>query len=277
MNVIQYIELINKPFSITSSQTSDLNSILEEFPYFQSARALQLKGLFNQESYLYNNQLKITAAHSTDKSVLFDFITSNTFTSIQKGLYEKKILELHNFDIIDLEVVLPQMDFRNSLEDSILKSIENTSEKIIVSSIENKLEIGKPIEFSEKEKHSFQEWLQLSRIKPIERDERNKFDSISEEIDLEKQKKNDLIDQFIEKNPKIPMLDKNIIITSVSQQKSDDNSYLMTETLAKVYLEQKKYDRAIQAYEILILKYPEKFSFFASRISDIKIIQQNNN
>jgi hypothetical protein len=37
-----------------------------------------------------------------------------------------------------------------------------------------------------------------------------------------------------------------------------DNSMLMTETLARVYLEQKKYQKAIQAYEILILKYPEK-------------------
>jgi hypothetical protein len=50
----------------------------------------------------------------------------------------------------------------------------------------------------------------------------------------------------------------------------------MTETLARVYLEQKKYQRAIQAYEILILKYPEKSSFFADRISDIQILQLNN-
>ncbi len=42
------------------------------------------------------------------------------------------------------------------------------------------------------------------------------------------------------------------------------------QTLAKVYLEQKKYQKAIQAYEILILKYPEKSSFFADRISDIQ-------
>ena len=57
----------------------------------------------------------------------------------------------------------------------------------------------------------------------------------------------------------------------------EDTTSLMTETLAKVYLEQKKYQKAIQAYEILILKYPEKSSFFADRISDIKILQQNNN
>jgi hypothetical protein len=51
----------------------------------------------------------------------------------------------------------------------------------------------------------------------------------------------------------------------------------MTETLAKVYLEQKKYNKAIQAYEILILKYPEKSSFFADQINEIKNLQQNNN
>ncbi len=277
MNVIQYIDLLNKPFSINESQTLNLSNVLEEFPYFQSARALQLKGLFNQESYLYNNQLKVTATHTTDRSILFDFITSNKFTSIQKGLYDQKILELHNYDIIDLEVVLPQIDFRDSVQESILKSIEIASDKKSTESIETKLEIGKPIAFLENEKHSFQEWLQLSRINPIKRNDIDENGLVFNEIDTEKQKKNDLIDQFIENNPKIPMLDKNSTFSMVSERNSDENSFLMTETLAKVYLEQKKYDRAIQAYEILILKYPEKFSFFASRISDIKTIQQNNN
>ena len=53
-------------------------------------------------------------------------------------------------------------------------------------------------------------------------------------------------------------------------------SSIMTETLAQIYLEQKKYTKDIQAYEILILKYPEKSSFFADRILDIKHLQQNN-
>jgi len=44
----------------------------------------------------------------------------------------------------------------------------------------------------------------------------------------------------------------------------------VTETLAKVYIRQKHYKKAIQAYEILMLKYPEKSSFFASQISEIK-------
>ena len=49
----------------------------------------------------------------------------------------------------------------------------------------------------------------------------------------------------------------------------------MTETLAHVYLEQKKYEKAITAFTILSLKYPEKSSFFANQIKAIKNLQKN--
>ena len=47
----------------------------------------------------------------------------------------------------------------------------------------------------------------------------------------------------------------------------------MTETLAKVFLKQKKYGKALKAYRILSLKYPEKNAFFAVQINKIKEIQ----
>ena len=87
-------------------------------------------------------------------------------------------------------------------------------------------------------------------------------------------KKVELIDKFIQNNPKIAPLskDKNI---SVSVTKNKQDSSLMTETLAKVYLEQNKYENAIQAYRILSLKYPEKSGFFADQIKRIQILQKN--
>jgi hypothetical protein len=51
----------------------------------------------------------------------------------------------------------------------------------------------------------------------------------------------------------------------------------MTETLARIYLEQKNYEKAIQSYKILSLKYPEKSGFFADQIQAIKEIQEQNN
>ena len=48
MNVTDYTYLINKHDAIHEKQTEALEKVLEEFPYFQSARAIQLKGLYNQ-------------------------------------------------------------------------------------------------------------------------------------------------------------------------------------------------------------------------------------
>ncbi len=270
MNITDYTYLINKPDAINERQSVALEKIMEEFPYFQSARVLRLKHLYNQDSFKYNYALKVAAAFTTDRSILFDFITSDNFTTIQNGLYEQKIAELLNINVVDSEIVehTYSSESANTLEQSILSSIAQANPK--EETIEAKLEIGKPLEFTKEEKHSFQEWLQLSRLKPIERKE------IPAEENLEKKKKLDIIDKFIQANPKIPPVNKETIIP-VTAPIIEDKSYLMTETLAKVYLEQKKFSKAIQAYEILILKYPEKSSFFADRISDIKNLQQNNN
>ncbi|MDC0001693.1 hypothetical protein OAD76_00105, partial [Flavobacteriaceae bacterium] len=82
-----------------------------------------------------------------------------------------------------------------------------------------------------------------------------------------------IIDRFIENNPKIVSVKNDEKITvSIPKNKSDTS--LMTETLAKVYLEQKKFSNAIKAYEILSLKYPEKSGFFADQIKRIKILQK---
>ena len=51
----------------------------------------------------------------------------------------------------------------------------------------------------------------------------------------------------------------------------------MTETLAKVFVKQKKYKKAIEAYQILGLKYPEKNSLFANQIKKIKKLDQQKN
>ena len=283
MNVTDYTYLLNKPNAINEQQTLALEKVLDEFPFFQSARALRLKGLYNQNSFKYNYALKVTAAYTTDRAVLFDFITSDTFVAIQKEYYDKKSLEHLDIITIDSEVIVPERKLEpktNTLEQSILTSIKEAfsiavEENSIV--VEEKLDIGKPLDFSKNEKHSFQEWLQLSRTQPIIRE--NEVLNVTEPTfeNEEKKKKAEIIDKFIEASPKISPVKHGVPSTVTIDINKDDSSYLMTETLARVYLEQKKYQKAIQAYEILILKYPEKSSFFVDRISDIKILQHNNN
>jgi len=283
MNVTDYTYLINKPNAITEQHTLALEKVLDEFPYFQSARALRLKGLYNQNSFKYNSALKATAANTTDRTVLFDFITSDSFTAIQIDLYDKKNLDLLDINVIDGELVLPERKPEpkvNSVEQSILTSIKGATAidiEEVPKEAEEKLEIGKPLDFSKNEKHSFQEWLQLSRTEPIDRTNEIINNTKAVQKEKNKKKKSALIDKFIETSPKISPVKHGVTSTARIDINKEDNTYLMTETLARVYLEQKKYQKAIQAYEILILKYPEKSSFFADRITDIKILQQNNN
>ncbi|MFA9192297.1 tetratricopeptide repeat protein [Flavobacterium sp. FZUC8N2.13] len=276
MNVTDYTYLINKPNTITQKQTLALEKVLEEFPYFQSARALRLKGLYNESSYQYNSALKVTAAHTTDRAILFDFISSEDFNAIQKALFEKKTNELLSIQVVDSIEIIQEKTFETN-ENNV--PLEKETEVLEITNIaEEKLEIGKPLEFSKNETHSFQEWLQLSRIQPIDRASETKNNPATLKTeDVSKKKQEAIINKFIQSNPKISAV-KHGTPTSINIDiNKEDNTSLMTETLAKVYLEQKKYQKAIQAYEILILKYPEKSSFFADRISDIKILQQNNN
>ena len=292
MNLTDYLHLTNSPNAVNEQQTLALEKIVTEFPFFQSARALRLKGLYNQDSFRYNFELKITAAYTTDRSVLFDYITSNTFTAIHKNLYQEKVAEIHDILVLESEIVAKEAEESiplktNPLEQSILTSIKEAApiedfdiaiekETAIIETTKENLDLGKPLAFSKAEKHSFQEWLQLSKIKPIERTEIEKSEEELSEIEIEKKKKTELIDKFIETSPKISPIKQDATSKVLVEPSKEDASYLMTETLARVYLEQKKYQKAIQAYEILILKYPEKISFFADRISDIKILQQNN-
>ena len=283
MNLTDYTFLINKPDTINSAYTDALGNILNEFPYFQSARALRLKGLFNQNSFKYNYALKVTAAHTTDRSILFDFITSEHFDTLQNDLYDKKNLELMNMEVVDSEIVHPKTILeqqQKALELSILTSIKeatNNNDTISENKSESVIELGKPIDFTPNEKHSFQEWLQLSRTQPIDRSIENNSKTFEDSTEEERKKKAALIDKFIETNPKIAPIKPGTAPAPQFELNSSDNTHLMTETLARVYLEQKKYQKAIQAYEILILKYPEKSSFFADHISEIRNLQNNNN
>ncbi len=82
------------------------------------------------------------------------------------------------------------------------------------------------------------------------------------------EKKAEIIDKFIEENPKISQLKEDA--TYVVKEKAVDISHLMTETLAKLYVEQRLYTKAITAYESLKNKHPERQDEFEVKIKELK-------
>jgi len=108
--------------------------------------------------------------------------------------------------------------------------------------------------------NTWQSWLKIDRV---------------EETPVDKTEiKNKVIESFIENNPKISQLKDEV--NFVVKEKTDDISHLMTETLANLYIEQKLYSKAVNAFLILANKFPDRKEYFEEKIQEIKDSRSKN-
>ncbi|MBX2827007.1 MAG: hypothetical protein KTR22_02540 [Flavobacteriaceae bacterium] len=289
MNTETFTYLLANPQTIHPEQVKELDTLLQKYPYFQSARALQLKGLKNQNSYLYNDALKLAAAHTTDRDILFEYITSQDFIQndisetilqqseavkqievVSENISEQVSKEIHEqlqTEMKKAEAILnPDLFERKATPIAVIPS-EVTEEK--EETPEDVLEMDQPITFTKSDTHSFSEWLKLTQAQPIEREEKEEEITASD-LQKDRERKFQLIEKFIQERPKIEPKEPGKKNKNLAKPYTQAPDQLMTETLAKVYLQQKNYKKAIQAYKILILKNPEKSGFFADQIRAVE-------
>ena len=222
MNTERIISLIESPNLINRKDVTFLENISIKHPSFSISHVLLAKGLLNTESVRYNQKLKKAALYSLDRKQLFRLISQD--------VKKDKIVK----ENIPIEVI-------------------KVEEEVIITP-KKELKIGKPLEFDETEEHSFSEWLSLTKVQKINREET--------------EEETDLINNFIKKSPTIK-IEKNKFFSATETAKSSiiENDELVTETLARVYLEQEYFEKAIESYKKLSLKYPKKSSFFADQIN----------
>ena len=107
----------------------------------------------------------------------------------------------------------------------------------------------------QEEKLSYAEWLQRYKNQKKKKKKTNI----------------DLIEKFLRERPKIvPKKNVRVKPPEIIEESVAEKQMLMTETLANLYVKQKKYEKAIQAFRILSLKYPKKSSYFANQIKEIE-------
>ncbi len=312
MNLNDFTYLLHHPEQMDNTLTNDIEAIIKAFPYFQSARAIYLKNLKNENSFNYNKALKVTAAYTTDRSILFDFITTQQFSQntvseyIKQNLEYIKTLDVTDVDdlsvskntIVDNDLEQHIQDIEPSLNPDLFKQKEQHNEQqntdllnVDPNGIEHLEEVIE-VEQDSKNEHSFSEWLKMTRFNPLAikpTDSNDKEDNLQDNpqenqdelpssentpSNTEKLNKFEIINQFIANNPKIPPIKQDGKTHNIAKAQMLKPKSLMTETLATIYVKQKNYAKAIQAYEFLSLKYPEKSSFFADRIQEIKELQK---
>ena len=252
--------LLQNPFEVGTNDIALLQDEIEKYPYFSTLRTLLLFGLKEFDHSTYQEELKKTSIHSPSRVALYHYLQR------EKQESKEPLLEINQAEEMEEIVVV------DTREEILEKEVSLAQEVIEIPEIETK-EVESTPELENEEKtpnnesaHTFSEWLSLSKSNSIE----------SVKAPSEKDIKFQLIDEFIEKSPKISPVNKSVenLPPPKKSELSTEYSDLMTETLAQIYTEQKKYDKATKAYKILSLKYPEKREFFEDKISEIENLQK---
>lgn len=212
-------------------------------------------------------------AEITNKVVVENHSKEENLTS--ENDIENAVQQTSGIEIIESEPQQVIETIEDNQQEEIVEGLSENAELIEESEpemVEEKVEIIE--NNSDESTFSFSDWLKKVPSQSKTQQEIEEGQEIAE-----REIKYKLIDDFLEKNPKIvPMKKTDIIPVNTPSnfvQNTEEYSDLMTETLAQIYIEQKKYDKAIKAYKILILKYPEKNSLFANRIKEIENLKNS--
>jgi hypothetical protein len=97
-------------------------------------------------------------------------------------------------------------------------------------------------------------------------------EAAAQTIEFDMQSKEDrIIQRFITEDPHIhPPVGEKLDTENKAKRSSEDSNEMVTETLAKIYADQMLYPKAIATYKKLMLKFPEKSRYFASRIENLE-------
>lgn len=326
----EFIHTVKNPQVLNENQIHALESIVLQYPFFETAHLLYVKGLQKQNSLSFSKQLRKTAIIANSRIVLHELLHKKEIT-IEKVVESKEITNpvieetkpIHSTITSldqDLKVIytttpiinyskkveetLPEIEINHSeltaskpLEvesktdtqvfdiDKLNKTIEQEiSRGIIQSYVEadiiktpelNKVENHEPVSFTDwlqkiqKESHT----IQKTEITKTEIDP-NKTSITPENTEKPSffNKNKQLIDKIIESDPGKLKLGNNKFFTPNIDAKQSllENEHLVTETLAKIYALQGNVNKAIRAYEILSLKFPQKSVYFTSLIQNLK-------
>ena len=235
MDAKRFNELIDQYDPLNNKIALEFLSISKEYPYFQLPYYYHAKSLKDQGSDQYEKVLNKLALKTLDRSVL------------------KKSMEVEFKPINSIGKNTPIIE-TNSLQ------IEEKTEEAFLNIIPEKKEINNL-------RLSFIEWIKFTEDNTINGEKKvwgDKKRPIQDKLSI--------INKFIENDPKISPV-KQSESTFNQIQFDDYTDELMTESLAKVLVKQKKYKKAIRAYKILSLKYPEKNVLFATQIEKIKKLE----
>ncbi len=273
MNILGFYKLIENPDLLNANTLSELEQLIEIYPYVENFRILYALNLLILDDYRYHQSIIKAAFYSSDRKKLKFLVDSVQME--EKEDYSQLSQTFHEPDhTIEVEEIQKAKE---------IKAIQDTgSEGIKIKPFEEKKPIDEDHErekviereLQKKQIRTKAELLRLVKKRLAEIDSSKKNDRIKEigdKNELEVSKAN-IIDRFIESQPSISRPDKEAFFDPQSEAISstiDDDNFFVTETLARIHADQGNYQKASEIYQKLILKFPEKSSYFAAQIQNL--------
>jgi hypothetical protein len=304
MNKAEFIKFTQEPSEITNLNPVDLKTILYQYPYFQTAHMLYSAYLSNTNDILLEEQLKITAAHVNDRSMLYWLLYAQQLKkTVKQTVTNAKITEFtENEEVVKTEVKTEKQVFSVPIIED-----KTTSEEIIAPTDEihkeEKIEQEEFIQTPQDQTITGDNDLSHSKVEqprtelqtaPFTYNQTEPYllnlitktvasyklyapetaETVREIKPMTVLPKKDLslIDKFIQEEPKLSNPKRDFFNpVNMAENSSIDNEEIVSETLAKIYISQGLYEKSLKIYKKLCLDYPEKSSYFAAQIENLEI------
>ncbi len=297
MQARELLKYINNPALLDKQSIPLLQQLVKDFPYFQSGHILLSIASKKWDTSVYQQSIKKTAIVVANRSHLYNLIHSpETLTE------EEVIPATENIDIVQSqpkkEVIVSEKV--TAVEKTEKLTVINTGKVIPANEEEVEKEVEKALVASildteitsasdeinkktEPKPANFNDWLSF-----LKKNNGESYSEIEEKVNKQKlrssvsekeqnlkskQKQKDLIDKIIDLNPgALKQKEEQKFFKSDFKAKESllENEHLVSETLAQIYASQGNINKAIRAYEILSLKFPQKSVYFASLIQKLK-------
>ncbi len=237
---------------ISETQTSNvatvkqLRQLIDRYPYYQVARLLLLRSMHDTQDPDFSKELRRTALYLPSRAILYQYIEADRLR--------------REFEKIKIE--------KSDAETAADQPQDLIDEFLTKRPVEEKQPVRRQRPVVDASSDYVEYMLQIEA------------DSTQEEATSPSQTFGQTnIDQFLEQgklslneHPEEELQKPNLENASV------ENNEVMTETLARIYIKQGKYDSAIEIIRRLSLKYPKKNRYFADQIRFLeKLIVNNNN
>ena len=243
MRLEKMISLLNQSIPYNEDSQQELKSLTEEYPYFQMARLLYALHLYKLKDSGFNGELRKTAAYLSDRKPLFYLLESSFFSPQKIRMLENDPDEIASFELID-SFLEGKSDMATEVDPAEHKGLQEEKKQLIAATdyVSYLLSNDSGTEESKTKSDVF--------VPPMRyQDQIDRFILAEEPFRIELKDGDEFPGEF-----PFPIQDEPL-----------EDSFF-SESLAKIYIKQRKYDKALKIIRELNLLYPKKNRYFADQI-----------